>query len=591
MNNNFKSIRPVIFVILISSSILLTADGTTLTSKDVAVSDESNNSLPTSFSWRNINGVDFTTPAKNQVGNSCEAYALCGAIETIVQHKVGYPFGCDLSESHLFLGSGGKRWGTYLEDAANFLVEYGVPDQSCCPFPDNHWNYSYNFTYDDWKDKAVKIKGWGYTDGTRLSIKENLTKHGPVVTYVHLYKDFYNYHAWDDLINNYPANVYSHRWGTSLGGHYIIIVGYDDNQSCWICKNSWGRKWGDDGFFNISYGKCGIETHSIYLENVSGNFPIKYVDDDNTEGPWDGTKEHPYQKIQDCIDNVFEGYTVYVFNGTYYENLIVNKTINLDGKNRDNTVIDGGGKEDVIFVSAEGVRISRFTIQNSGSRRFDSGIKIRLYGNAKASILNNTIQNNKAGIYLYTSFGCTIKNNIIQNNQDDGIHLFYSLNEDNNFKRSGRLLKKVKNYITSQFKKVKSFNNLIEKNTIWNNNGDGIDLEFSRGSWITNNGIYNNNESGILLRDGSNYNRIQSNSIKGNTKGVYISESFKNRIICNNFINNKVQAYFCNSFFNQWSKNYWDRPRFLPKLIQGHNGIQKHPYNVDWTPSKKLNDV
>ncbi len=23
-----------------------------------------------------------------------------------------------------------------------------------------------------------------------------------------------------------------------------------------------------------------------------------YVDDDNTEGPWDGTQEHPYQHIQ-----------------------------------------------------------------------------------------------------------------------------------------------------------------------------------------------------------------------------------------------------------------------------------------------------
>ena len=53
-----------------------------------------------------------------------------------------------------------------------------------------------------------------------------------------------------------------------------------------------------------------------------------YVDDDNTAGPWDGTIEHPYQFIQDGVDNAQNDDTVFVFNGTYFENVMINKKIN-----------------------------------------------------------------------------------------------------------------------------------------------------------------------------------------------------------------------------------------------------------------------
>ena len=65
-----------------------------------------------------------------------------------------------------------------------------------------------------------------------------------------------------------------------------------------------------------------------------------YVDDDNTEGPWDGTQEHPYQHIQEGIDNASTGNTVFVYNGIYQENALLNKSINLIGEDKNNTIID-----------------------------------------------------------------------------------------------------------------------------------------------------------------------------------------------------------------------------------------------------------
>ena len=60
--------------------------------------------LPSYFSWRDKDGVDYTTPIRNQAPfPSCETFAIVAALETMVQYKVRYNFGCDLSEAHLFL--------------------------------------------------------------------------------------------------------------------------------------------------------------------------------------------------------------------------------------------------------------------------------------------------------------------------------------------------------------------------------------------------------------------------------------------------------------------------------------------------------
>ena len=85
-----------------------------------------------------------------------------------------------------------------------------------------------------------------------------------------------------------------------------------------------------------------------------------------------------YSTIQQGIDNASAGDTVFVYNGTYYENVIVNKTINLTGEDRDNTTIDGNGTGDVILVTADWVNITRFTISGSGTSTspVDAGIEL-----------------------------------------------------------------------------------------------------------------------------------------------------------------------------------------------------------------------
>lgn len=85
--------------------------------------------------------------------------------------------------------------------------------------------------------------------------------------------------VYDDFMtfwNNGASGVYTYATGGIRGGHAVLVVGYDDSDSCWICKNSWNPGPGNDGFFRIGYDECGID-HRMYL--VQDVVPIYTLDE------------------------------------------------------------------------------------------------------------------------------------------------------------------------------------------------------------------------------------------------------------------------------------------------------------------------
>lgn len=42
--------------------------------------------------------------------------------------------------------------------------------------------------------------------------------------------------------------------GSYVTGHAVRIIGWGDGY--WICANSFGKDWGENGFFRIAFGEC-----------------------------------------------------------------------------------------------------------------------------------------------------------------------------------------------------------------------------------------------------------------------------------------------------------------------------------------------
>ena len=225
--------------------------------------------LPTQFDWRNISGTDYSTPVKNQApAPTCEAYALCAALETILQYQAKDLYTPDLSETHLYFYAGGTYRAGYVSivDAANYLIEHGVPDEGCYPDPHRPFDYPYT-SVEGWEERTVKITEWGWVERANEAIKQALIDHGPLAACFNLYKDF----------NYYTGGVYEHTFGSRRGGHVMTIFGYDDENSCWIIKNSGGPDWGENGYIRMHYDSTffaewyGEDTGVMYIDGAYGN--------------------------------------------------------------------------------------------------------------------------------------------------------------------------------------------------------------------------------------------------------------------------------------------------------------------------------
>ena len=331
------------------------------------------------------------------------------------------------------------------------------------------------------------------------------------------------------VIRAYCDENYYENVSDSSGYYYIDNISFISNRHS-VCVFKTGYK--------TIWVKVRITENTKY-DFVLTSIETIYVDDDNTAGPWNGTQEHPYQYIQDGINHAGNGDTVHIYSGTYFENVIVDKSIILVGENRNNTIIDGQNKGNAIYVEVYSVSIENLTIRNGTNG-------VAFYPSAHTLSYNfiishNIIINNYYGVDSETTEHVNITGNII-----------------------------VENNYGIVFCDVQ--NSVIRYNHILSNKKIGILC-----TWVAYRGSYSNS--------------IYYNTIQKNTMGIFLESSPRNKIICNNFYQNIVDASFQSSNLNDWNHNYWNRPRILPKPVIGTMYFNIPWVNFDWHPAKEPYDI
>ena len=292
-----------------------------------------------------------------------------------------------------------------------------------------------------------------------------------------------------------------------------------------------------------------------------------FVDDDFTPSTPGWGYDH-FNTIQDGINAVLQGGTVYVYTGSYYENVIVDKTINLIGENKNTTTIDGGYTGNVVDITADNVNINGFSIQHSGEY-MKTGLKIQ---SEHCNIFNNNILDNYDNLVLIVAHYNSIFDNEIFFADRYGILI--SSSKDNTL---------FNNFVHNNVGgiQISAANGNIIKNSLILNNYDGISISYSDDNIINNNIININTNNGIYFYR-SDENILFSNTVSNSTMGVYIHESSDDNIIFhNNLIDNLQHA--SDACANTWDDgypsggNYWDD---YNGTDANGDGIGDTPYNI-----------
>jgi C1A family cysteine protease len=209
-------------------------------------------SAPSAADWRNNNG-NWITPIKDQSScGSCVSFATVATLESRIRIAcANAALSLDLSEAHLFYCGCGNccDTGWNFPPALDFCKNTGIALESAFPYTPGNQSCKPGLT------SYVKITNW--TSVLSVADRKNtLAAKGPMVAGLAIYSDFYSYRS----------GIYRRTSNTLEGYHAVSVVGYDDQQQCWICKNSWGLGWGDAGFFKIGYGEADMDTQFAFYD-------------------------------------------------------------------------------------------------------------------------------------------------------------------------------------------------------------------------------------------------------------------------------------------------------------------------------------
>jgi len=347
--------------------------------------------------------------------------------------------------------------------------------------------------------------------------------------------------------NNFIDNAYQANSGSSVN---TWDDGYPSGGNYWSDYPGLDLKCGpnqdqpgSDGIGDTPY-VTGANDRDRYplMPQTSPTVPQTWTVDD--DGPAD------FHTIQEAINAANPRDTIYVHNGTYYENVIVTKMyLRLIGENREGTIIESNGVGTVVMIKANYVVINGFTVSNGYY-----GIFISQY--SMATIQNNRISGNVVGINIEKGPQAQPICNLISENDISNLNsIVISGSSDNTIAKND-----ISGYYYGILLGSSSNNSIIENNIT--SARVGIYLSGSPNNTLCRNMVervrvwdgYWFVGWGILL-DGSSYNTLFENNVTENHIGIMVIGS-GNKLYHNNFVGNDYHIYMFSAEGNFWDDGY-----------------------------------
>jgi len=140
--------------------------------------------------------------------------------------------------------------GGILSWAWSYLTKTGIVSETCEPYKsfDGSTQQCASTCADGSEFKKYKCTAGSVVEAKGVAQIKAELQNGPVETGFTVYEDFMNY----------KEGIYHYTTGKQLGGHAVKIVGYGVDH--WIIANSWSTQWGEQGFFRIGFGECGVDS-------------------------------------------------------------------------------------------------------------------------------------------------------------------------------------------------------------------------------------------------------------------------------------------------------------------------------------------
>ena len=213
----------------------------------------------------------FCSPIENQGSlGSCTGQAIAGAIE-LINKRSGKP--TDVSRlfiyyyERLLLGTVNYDSGAYIRDGIKATNHYGASLESYWPYDIRKFRQE---PISEAKTDALNRKVTRYERVNDFNGCVDALSNGyPVIMGFRVYDSFMSKNVARTGIMPYP-NTKRERL---LGGHAVLLVGYDKRKKVFIARNSWGTNWGDKGYFYMPFDIVKPNMSSDYWIIKSVNNP------------------------------------------------------------------------------------------------------------------------------------------------------------------------------------------------------------------------------------------------------------------------------------------------------------------------------